>query len=57
MEVEVTPAEIAEGLTKSEEAGIALGRLVVFLKRVKTVRNEATDGEDTNEKGNESPSN
>ena len=32
MEVEVTPAEIAEGLTKSEEAGIALGRLVVFLK-------------------------
>ena len=56
MEVEVIPAAIAEELMKSEEAGIALGRLV-FLKRVKTVRNEATNGEDTNEKGNESPSN
>ncbi|WJZ81571.1 hypothetical protein VitviT2T_001409 [Vitis vinifera] len=55
VEVEVIPAAIAEELMKSEEAGIALGRLVVFLKRVKTVRNEATDGEDTNEKGNESP--
>ncbi|KAJ9709748.1 hypothetical protein PVL29_001294 [Vitis rotundifolia] len=57
VEVEVTPAAIAEELMKSEEAGIALRRLVVFLKRVMTVQNEATDGEDTNEKGNESPSN
>ncbi|KAJ9709788.1 hypothetical protein PVL29_001312 [Vitis rotundifolia] len=57
VEVEVTPAAIAEELMKSEEADFALGRLVEFLTRVKTARNEATDGEDkeANKKGNESP--
>ena len=57
VEVEVTPAAIAEELMKSEEADIALGRLVEFLTRVKTAQNEATDGKDkeANKKGNESP--
>ena len=35
MEVDVTPAEIAEELMKSEEANIAVEGLIVFLKRVK----------------------
>ncbi|XVE85283.1 hypothetical protein DITRI_Ditri17bG0079300 [Diplodiscus trichospermus] len=35
MEVEVTPAEVAEELMKSENADIALGRLIKFLQNMK----------------------
>ncbi|KAE9454222.1 hypothetical protein C3L33_13871, partial [Rhododendron williamsianum] len=46
MEVEVTPAEVAEELMKSEEAGVALKGLVKYLHMKKTEHVEAnTEGE------------
>lgn len=39
-EVEVTPAEIAEQLMKSEDADVSLGRLVNFLQMKKIQSNE-----------------
>ncbi|CAK9137328.1 unnamed protein product [Ilex paraguariensis] len=48
-DVEITPAEIAEELMKSEEADIALARLVEFLQKKK----KAKDGESKFEGGNE----
>lgn len=39
-EVEVTPAEIAEQLMKSEDADVFLGRLVNFLQMKKIQSNE-----------------
>nr|CAN83106.1 hypothetical protein VITISV_041822 [Vitis vinifera] len=56
MEVEVTPAEIAEEFMKSEDADVALEGLVEFLRRVKMVRN-GSDGrqgkEEVAESGNQ----
>ena len=40
-EVEVTPAEIAEELMKSEEADVALEGLIAFLKRAKSAENKS----------------
>ncbi|KAL6350124.1 hypothetical protein AAG906_004062 [Vitis piasezkii] len=40
-EVEVTPAEIAEELMKSEEADVALEGLIAFLKRAKIAENKS----------------
>lgn len=52
-EVEVTPAEVAEELMKSEDADVALNGLVDFLLRKKeqTMKCEGTQG---NEEENES---
>ncbi|RVW35340.1 AAA-ATPase [Vitis vinifera] len=46
MEVDVTPAEIAEELMKSEEANIAVEGLIVFLKRVARTRTPSTTNYD-----------
>ena len=57
IEVEVTPATIAEELMKSEEVDTALEILVEFLEREKMARNKAPDGgeKEANKKGNEIP--
>ncbi|KAF9620076.1 hypothetical protein IFM89_010726 [Coptis chinensis] len=44
-ESQVTPAEVAEELMKSEEAGIALGELLTFLKRKRTEKDELDEVE------------
>lgn len=45
MEVEATPAEIAEQLMKSEEADVSLGGLVKFLQDKKIASSETTAAE------------
>ena len=57
MEVEVTPAEIAEEFMKSDDADVALEGLVEFLRRVKMVRNgsDGREGKEVYEYGKESP--
>ncbi|XP_059291863.1 protein HYPER-SENSITIVITY-RELATED 4-like [Lycium ferocissimum] len=54
IEVNVTPAEIAEELMKSDEADIALEGLIKFLHKKKLDCEETNVGKDeVNEKGNE----
>lgn len=48
-EVEITPAEVAEMLMKSEDAGVALEGLVEFLKGKKEGANESEKGGDSKE--------
>ncbi|WJZ81583.1 hypothetical protein VitviT2T_001420 [Vitis vinifera] len=53
-EVEVTPAEIAEELMKSEEADVALEGLIEFLKRAKIAENKSNgEGKEVDEQGTE----
>ncbi|KAJ9709795.1 hypothetical protein PVL29_001314 [Vitis rotundifolia] len=53
-EVEVTPAEIAEELMKSEEADVALEGLIEFLKRAKIAENKSNcRGKKVDEQGTE----
>ncbi|KAK6252348.1 hypothetical protein QUC31_014068 [Theobroma cacao] len=56
MEVEVTPAEVAEGLMKSEDADIALGGLIKFLqnKKLGSGKLDSDGGEADFEEENES---
>ncbi|CAL5398463.1 unnamed protein product [Camellia sinensis] len=65
-EVEVTPAEIAEELMKSDEADIALGGLIKFLHKKKTEHDKANaeeekedseNGEEVSEQAKECPGN
>ncbi|XP_034699090.1 AAA-ATPase At3g50940-like [Vitis riparia] len=53
-EVEVTPAEIAEELMKSEEADVALEGLIEFLKRARIAENKSNgEGKEVDEQGTE----
>ncbi|KAL6350006.1 hypothetical protein AAG906_003935 [Vitis piasezkii] len=53
-EVEVTPAEIAEELMKSEEADVALEGLIEFLQRAKIAENKSNgEGKEVDEQGTE----
>ncbi|KAF5952835.1 hypothetical protein HYC85_010779 [Camellia sinensis] len=58
-EVEVTPAEIAEELMKSDEADIALGGLIKFLHKKKTehAKANAEEEKEVSEQAIESPGN
>ncbi|THF98282.1 hypothetical protein TEA_022400 [Camellia sinensis var. sinensis] len=56
-EVEVTPAEIAEELMKSDEAGIALGGLIKFLHKKKTEHDKANAEEEKEDSENGEESN
>ena len=57
MDVEVTPAEVAEELMKSEDPDIALTGLVAFLQQKKKKKQQVkcTEEEKVNEQGKQSP--
>lgn len=50
-EVEVTPAEIAEELMKSEEIDIALAGLIAFLEKKKKEKGKSNTGKEDEAKG------